>query len=318
MLQIAEKYAQKSDHYKSFMKRVHMFIISVRKEEKKLRDEENSKKDGGKRNQKVNKALEYVGIGEQTVKMNITNPSRKHEDNKEELKQLLKLKNFYDKIEWREEEKQGQGTTWLELYTWYTMHGGVQEEEKLIREDPLKRHVSLQTKVAKFKARTRKIATFCMDTKDEWHVGTAYNRQNRLSKLAITNKHACIRGVPKVNAEEAEAITEAILAMRGAHRKKQKEALKEGHLEIQKRSFAYKGTSDIWMGVAKGYDDWTTSQDEQVDPVTRPLKCIHCPACGAGKSTEGLKLKIKIGFCNLTCKLCEEVTSTKEWTCECS
>ena len=92
------------------------------------------------------KALEYVEEGEQTVKMNITKPSRKHEDNKEELMQLVKLQNFYDTIEWREEEKEGQGTTWLEMYAWYTMHGGVQEEEKLIGEDPLKRHVLLQTK----------------------------------------------------------------------------------------------------------------------------------------------------------------------------
>jgi hypothetical protein len=204
------------------------------------------------------------------------------------------------------------------MYVWYTMHGGIQEEEKLHEKDPLKKHVSLQTKVAKFKSRTRKLAIFCMQEDDEWQIGTAYNRQNRLSKLAITNKHACIRGVPKMSVKEAEAVTEAIIAMRGAHRKLQKEALKEGILELPKKPFAYKGTSDTWMTVAKGYEDWTLCPNVQVEPKMKILEHIYCPKCGSAKRTEGLKLKVRSGFCNLPCKSCDSTTPAKAWECGCA
>ena len=85
LMQIAEIYAQESEDYKSFMKRVHNFIIKVRKEEKKLRDIEVVKLHGGKTKQAVDKALKYAKDEEETISMSISQPTLKHEKDKGEL-----------------------------------------------------------------------------------------------------------------------------------------------------------------------------------------------------------------------------------------
>ena len=76
---------------------------------------------------------------------------------------------------------------------------------------------------------------------------TSYARGNRLSGLAISNKHAGVEGMPIITKHDAELITKAILAMRGINQKKHKEAHDQGILKVMQRPMAYKGNSHSWL-----------------------------------------------------------------------
>ena len=62
---------------------------------------------------------------------------------------------------------------------------------------------------------------------------TSYARDNRLADLAITNKHACVQGMPKINSTEAEEITKAILEMRGFKGNKQTDDFQKGKVKAK-------------------------------------------------------------------------------------
>ena len=70
-----------------------------------------------------------------------------------------------------------------------------------------------------FKATVRWIASHCVSKDDEWRLQTSYIRQNRLIGLGITNKHAAIRGLPKLSDEQAKAIAKNILKTKGLLKK---------------------------------------------------------------------------------------------------
>ena len=79
---------------------------------------------------------------------------------------------------------------------------------------------TLQRKLAKFKAAVRNVMVFCCDSQDECLVKACQSRQNRLLNLAISNKHACIQGLPHINDEDAKAIAAEISYLKGITSKK--------------------------------------------------------------------------------------------------
>ena len=55
---------------------------------------------------------------------------------------------------------------------------------------------------------------------DEWHIQTDSARKPRLMALAMDGRAPAIRGMPVVEEEDAKAIVNGILAMRGADQTK--------------------------------------------------------------------------------------------------
>ena len=49
-----------------------------------------------------------------------------------------------------------------------------------------------------------------------------------------------------------------------------------------------------------------------------PLNIICCPRCKKEHEAKEMKLKIKVGFSNLTCKACREITTAASWRCKCN
>ena len=75
----------------------------------------------------------------------------------------------------------------------------------------------------------------------EWYLKTSYCRKNRLTPLGITNKHAAIRGMPKVSAQQAESVTKEIFIAKGLTKsKKQKIAWGKAEVTGIARPFYYK------------------------------------------------------------------------------
>ena len=110
--------------------------------------------------------------------------------------------------------------------------------------------------------------------------------------------------------------------MRGINQKKHKAAHAEGTLSLLPRPMAYKGTAHAWLRNLKGLDEKASWIDEPPLPdgpmVPKvPLSSIGCPACGHQQGTVQHELRGKLGFHQLTCQRCRQVTSTRMWRCAC-
>ena len=157
---------------------------------------------------------------------------------------------------------------------------------------------------------------------DVWLFEASRARANRLKGLAVDNKHAGIRGLPFLNSEQAEYVTEAIIELKGMNGKKQKEAHKEGKLKALPKPLTYKG-APRWLTRQKIIEDWVTfgadGQEAWAQPFsTRPLSSIRCPTCMTSNAAGSMKLQGANGcFSNVKCKYCVEVTSSKRWACDC-
>ena len=98
-----------------------------------------------------------------------------------------------------------------------------------------------------------------MKKKEEWNIHTCDARKNRFETIAISNRHAAIKGMPKLSDQDARKVNSAILAMRGVNQKN-KQAHQEGKLKLHRRPLAYKGLSRAWLRNfvnIKEEDDWT-------------------------------------------------------------
>ena len=129
------------------------------------------------------------------------------------------------------------------------------------KKNPLKKLETLQTAIARFEAKVRKLTTHCTDREDEAQMKTSYARGNRLEDLAISNKQTGIKGMPIITNDEAGVITGAILAMRVINQRKHKEAHDQGTLRLVRRPKAYKGTAHAWLRNLKGIESqacWAT------------------------------------------------------------
>ena len=88
------------------------------------------------------------------------------------------------------------------------------------------------------------------------------------------------------------------------------------------RPMAYKGTAHAWLrniGRLDEHEDWTSEPrtHERRHQAQEELKEIRCAICTQRQSTENHKLNGKVGFSQIKCNACEEVSSAKEWLCMC-
>ena len=95
------------------------------------------------------------------------------------------------------------------------------------------------------------------------------------------------------------------MAMRGADKKKHKEALEEGTLKLPVRKLPMAGAVQTWRQACGQSDRWDASFNAKAIEE-KPLKIIKCPECKVGHEAMSLKLKVKFGFGNLTCKVAEK------------
>ena len=220
-------------------------------------------------------------------------------------------------IRWRaEEDANDSGITWLELYLLYSRHGGNEDEEAQRMSDPLRKPAQLRTQLAEFKHLVRKIAKHAISEDDEWHLSTETARVPRLRTLAVEGRTPAVRGMPIVDEMDAKAIVMAVLAMRGADKKKHKELLHEGTLKLPVRRLPMQGLVQSWRQACGQSQKWNESHNDGAI-AEEPLKTICCPRCQEEHAAKDMKLKVKFGFSNLTCKACREVTTAASWRCRC-
>ena len=138
-------------------------------------------------------------------------PKRAMAKNDEEFEEWKSIRKALSYTCWRTEpEGTGKaGISWLELFIWFKLHSPrsqrVTGKALLIPKPPL------QKELAKFKAATRRVVTYCCNDEDEKAFKACRSSENRLAGLAIDNKHACIQGMPHIGDEDAVAIAQAIL-----------------------------------------------------------------------------------------------------------
>ena len=104
----------------------------------------------------------------------------------------------------------------------------------------------LQAAVKQFKADIKILKRQCVEEQHGVCLSTSYARNKRLRQLAVKNKHTMLRGAPKIDDDEAETITKAILAMKGIHQMKYRMAWQEGTLKLSPKPMSYKGNTLAW------------------------------------------------------------------------
>lgn len=114
-------------------------------------------------------------------------------------------------------------------------------------------------------------------------------------------------------------VTEALIAMRGAPKKKHKEQHKKGDLQLLETPLSYKGTSIPWLKRTTHQEDWLKALRITWQKYFRQkrMREIFCPECSAEHAASNWNLKVKVGFFNLTCKQCRTVTKTSTRSCAC-
>ena len=164
--------------------------------------------------------------------------------------------------------------------------------------------------------------TQCVKEEDDEYLDTSYGRANRLRPLAVTNKHAMLRGVPYLEEEEARTITRAILAMKGIHQRKHRAAYEEGILRLLPKPLSYQGSTHAWTRNLNfnNLETWTRGDHEEAVQHIQKLylKVAESPCCKKMQDVSKLKLKTGDTFSQLSCTTCGEVSSTMKWRCPCS
>ena len=111
---------------------------------------------------------------------------------------------------------------------------------------PLAKPEALQTALASFKRRMRKVAKHNVREEDVFFVRTSYARVNRLKAMAVQNNHAAITGIPNISEDMAKDVLTAMIALKGIYQKKHRIAHEEGTLCMLPMPLAYKGSAEAW------------------------------------------------------------------------
>ena len=137
------------------------------------------------------------------------------------------------------------GITRIELYIVYNLSGGKEKIKQRRKAEPLAKPEALQTALADFKRRMRKVVRRNVKEEDEKFFQTSYARVNSLKKLAVQNKHAAITGLPNLPEAMAKEVAKAIVILKGIYQKKHRAAHGEGNLMLLPKSMAYKGSAEV-------------------------------------------------------------------------
>ena len=78
------------------------------------------------------------------------------------------------------------------------------------------------------------------------------------------------------------------------------------------------GSAQAWRKAAVSGDVWN-DDDEKQDENAIELRDIYCTECETHHRADEMKVKVKTGYSNLTCKNkdCRKVTSSATWRCRC-
>ena len=314
---MASMYSKRHKAYRDFMNKVHNFLIKVKEADKEKRRQHDLKSDPfGKEKEKstkIKRSLKYAEEGETTKKLHLRLLRDNEGASQKDVEDSMKIFNFLSRTRWTIEPNQQGGVTWLELFVWYKLHHIEKPTTFFAPKD------TLQKQMADFKRLTRNVKQYCLSPEDEWHLQTCYGRSNRLRDAGIDNKHAAIRGFPKVPEKDADRIMEHIQRLRGSlNSKKNREKFQKGNMTTKPKSFSYKRVYQHVDQKEFPKDDWTGKPMHPISmTMEEPLTTLCCPTCHADFPIAKLNVKQGSHFSNLKCKICAEVQTSRLWTCEC-
>ena len=118
-----------------------------------------------------------------------------------------------------------------------------------------------------------------MDDDQEWKLQTWYARTNRLKSIAIYNKHAAIKGTPHIEEDDAKRVVGALLTMKGAAKKKHKDAQASGQVKLHSKPLPYRGSAAEWKHATDKDVDWASHPAPHIKPQEEEevLKALTCP-----------------------------------------
>ena len=128
----------------------------------------------------------------------------------------------------------------------------------------------LKEQLNAFKKAARKFNVYAVDEEQAWRLGTCYVQRNRLMHAAIHNRQTAIRGMPMMTTNDAEGIMQTLLALRGADKKKNREAWRGGNLQLKLENLNLQGTAQSWRRTVKQGEVWNDSKPQQPNKEEGP------------------------------------------------
>ena len=104
----ASLYSWRHQLYRKIMTRVQQYIVGMKKEDKRLREEDAKQRDPFEQKEgrkvRVENSLKYAGGHEEVVRMKMKRIARHWCKDEEETTRTRKVQSFLDAIEWRKDE----------------------------------------------------------------------------------------------------------------------------------------------------------------------------------------------------------------------
>ena len=198
---------------------------------------------------------------------------------------------------------EAEGVTWLELFILFHRHGGNLNDDA----DTLANKNTLQRDLAAFKKMTRDVFNYTCPPEDEWVIKPSNARSNRLRTITIANKHVSIKGMPRVTDEENAQIVKSLIAMRGIHAKKQRQAWDDDNLYAKPAALTLRGGTK-WLSSDMKDDklpNWVTKgvdgEDARNNLHVIKLRHMRCSGCNHQFEVGNLRLTRGAQLSSLTC-----------------
>ena len=117
----------------------------------------------------------------------------------------------------------------------------------------------------------------------------------------------------------AKEVAKAIIILKGIYQKKHRAAHEEGNLVLLPKSMAYKGSAEAWCQRIATHANLIAEPCNKDPKPTEKVKLLklHCPKCDVEADSRRMKLKVKAGYCSITCKQCRSIKLSSKWRCSC-
>ena len=124
----ASLYSWRHQLYRQRMTRVQKYVVGLKKEDRRLREEDEKERDPFEKKEgrkvKVEKQLRYAETNDEVVQMKMKMIERHWCRDEEETRYTRKVQSFLGKLEWGKKDREEEGgCAWVELYAMYTIHG---------------------------------------------------------------------------------------------------------------------------------------------------------------------------------------------------
>jgi len=231
---------------------------------------------------------------------------------------------FLSQLKFQLCENGQQGTSWLELFVYFELRGGLSDDINQCRINQAISRTSLRKSMATFRHYCKLVMNTCMNHVSTTFMAASKSPNLRLRSLGFNCFVPCISSRICIPDDHAKIIAKALLATRTKITRNKTRDLNAGTLSLPQRKFSYRGVP-AWRRL-ETIDNLvpTTARNIFEDRSYRasvpppPISfVISCKTCGSSIQASCRKLHHEGKWASLQCSKCCCSRSARQWLCPC-